>query len=48
MLGLLGCRGKYVPPTEPMPADTVLLATMMQRLSAEPGFTEALLDKLGG
>ena len=47
-LDLLGCRGKYVPPTGPMPADTVLLATMMQRLSAQPGFTEALLDKLGG
>ncbi len=46
LLGLIGCEGRYVPPTAPMPADTVLLATMMQRLSAQPGFTEALLDRL--
>lgn len=46
LLGLLGCRGRYVPPTEPMPANTELLSTMMQRLSAQPGFTEALLDRL--
>ena len=48
MLGLIGCRGKYVPPTAPMPANTVLLAAIMQRLSAQPGFTEALLDRLNG
>lgn len=46
MLGVLGCRATYVPPTEPMPPNTVLLATVMQELSAQPGFTEALLDRL--
>ena len=47
MLSLLGCSGlRYHPPTSPMPPDTVLLSTTMQRLSATPGFTEALLARL--
>lgn len=46
---LLGCKSRgYVVPEGPMPADTVLLSTTMRRLSAEPGFTEAVLDRLGG
>ncbi|HVG26110.1 MAG TPA: hypothetical protein VM865_00785 [Acidobacteriaceae bacterium] len=31
-----------------MPANTVLLSTMMRELSAKPGFTAALLQQLGG
>ncbi len=47
MLSLLGCVGsRYHPPTTPMPPNTVLLSTTMQRLSATPGFTEALLARL--
>ena len=48
MTCLIGCRegGRYVPPTEPMPPDTVLLSQMMQRLSDQPGFTEAVLAQL--
>ena len=47
---LVGCRGagRYVAPTAPMPANTVLLSTTMQRLSAQPEFTEAMLDRLTG
>ena len=44
---LIGCRGEgYAPPTTPMPANTVLLSDMMQRLSAEPGFTDAVMAQL--
>ena len=48
MMCLIGCRGsrEYVPPTGPMPANTVLLSDMMQRLSAEPGFTDAVMAQL--
>ena len=33
-------------PTGPMPANTVLLSEMMQRLSAQPGFTDAVMAEL--
>lgn len=48
MTCLIGCRGdiRSTPPTEPMPPDTVLLSQMMQRLSEQPGFTEAVLAQL--
>ena len=48
MMCLIGCRGKggYVPPTGPMPANTVLLSEMMQRLSEQPGFTDAVMAQL--
>jgi hypothetical protein len=49
-LALIGCEGDqgYVVPEEPMPPNTILLAGMMRELSATPGFTDALLAKLGG
>src|SRR3954470_5039464 len=49
-LALVGCKGDqgYVVPEEPMPSNTILLAGMMRELSATPGFTDALLDKLNG
>ena len=49
-LALIGCKGDqgYVVPEEPMPPNTILLAGMMRELSATPGFTDALLAKLGG
>ena len=45
---LVGCRGEntYVAPTGPMPANTVLLSEMMQRLSGQPGFTDAVMAQL--
>ena len=49
-LALIGCKGdqSYVVPEEPMPPNTILLAGMMRELSATPGFTDALLEKLNG
>ncbi|MBB5063327.1 hypothetical protein [Granulicella mallensis] len=41
-----GCRHPYVVPEEPMPPDTVLLSQMMRELSAQPGFTDALLAQI--
>ena len=41
-----GCRKHYVVPETPMPADTILLSQMMRQLSAQPGFTNALLDQI--
>ena len=48
-VALVSCGGRrsYVAPTGPMPANTVLLSEMMQELSAQPGFTEAMLAQLG-
>jgi len=49
LVGLIGCHGSrsgFVPPEGPMPANTVLLSTMMRELSARPGFTEAMLAEL--
>src|ERR1700761_2061268 len=47
LLGMsVACRGRYVVPEEPMPANTVMLAQVMRELSSQPGFTEALLSHL--
>ena len=43
-----GCQRKYVVPETPMPPNTILLSQMMRRLSAQPGFTDKLLDEIGG
>jgi hypothetical protein len=41
-----GCRNEYTVPETPMPPNTVLLSQMMRELSAQPGFTEALLEQV--
>ena len=45
---LAGCHGDapYVVPQGPLPANTILLAQMMQELSLQPGFTDTLLAQL--
>jgi hypothetical protein len=43
-----GCRNTYVAPKGPMPPNTMLLSQMMRDLSAQPGFTEALLKEVDG
>ena len=43
-----GCRKRYTPPQSPMPPNTILLSQMMSELSAQPGFTEAVLRALQG
>ncbi len=48
VLSLAGCRTRGVVPEGPMPANTVLLSQVMRELSAQPGFTEALLQQLDG
>ncbi len=48
MLTITGCRSREVPPTAPMPPNTVLLSQMMRELSVQPGFTEQLLGQLEG
>jgi hypothetical protein len=46
LLVLSGCRKTYVVPETPMPPNTILLSQMMRELSAQPGFTDALLQQL--
>jgi hypothetical protein len=47
LLAISGCRhAQYVPPEAPLPPNTILLSQMMRELSAQPGFTNALVDKL--
>jgi len=46
LFALSGCRHPYVVPETPMPANTILLSQMMRQLSAQPGFTNALLDQI--
>jgi hypothetical protein len=41
-----GCHRTYVVPQTPMPPTTILLSQMMRQLSAQPGFTNKLLDQL--
>ena len=41
-----GCHRAYVVPQTPMPPNTILLSQMMRQLSAQPGFTNKLLDEL--
>ncbi len=48
MLPLTGCRSRDTMPETPMPPNTILLSQMMRELSAQPGFTEALLHELEG
>jgi hypothetical protein len=48
LLVLFGCRHAYVFPETPMPSNTILLSQMMRQLSAQPGFTDKLLDEIGG
>jgi hypothetical protein len=48
MLTLTGCRSRYTVPEQPMPPNTVLLSHVMRELSAQPGFTEAVLQQLDG
>ena len=43
---ITGCHNNYVPPESPIPPNTVLLSQMMRELSAQPGFTQALLAQL--
>jgi hypothetical protein len=46
LLAASGCRRQYVVPEAPLPRNTILLSQMMRQLSAQPGFTEALLADL--
>jgi hypothetical protein len=46
LFGLSGCHRTYVVPQTPMPPNTILLSQMMRQLSAQPGFTDKLLDQL--
>ena len=48
VFALGGCRSGHVVSEEPMPRNTVLLSQVMRELSAEPGFTEQLLQQLEG
>ena len=43
---LSGCHHAYVVPETPLPPNTILLSQMMRQLSAQPGFTNALLDQI--
>ncbi len=46
LLTASGCRSKYTVPESPMPPSTILLSQMLRELSAQPGFTAALLDQM--
>jgi hypothetical protein len=46
LFALSGCHRTYVVPQTPMPPNTILLSQMMRQLSAQPGFTNKLLDQL--
>ena len=48
MLLVSGCRSHHAPPDQPLPPNTILLSQLMRELSAQPGFTEALLRQLQG
>jgi hypothetical protein len=42
-----GCQHEhYAPPEAPMPPNTILLSQMMRELSAQPGFTEMLIQQI--
>jgi hypothetical protein len=43
---LSGCHHPYVVPETPMPPNTILLSQMMRQLSAQPGFTNTLIDQI--
>ena len=42
------CSTRYRVPESPMPPNTVLLSQVMRELSSQPGFTEQVLDQIGG
>jgi hypothetical protein len=43
-----GCQHeRYTPPESPMPPDTVLISQMLRELSAQPGFTDAVIQQIG-
>jgi hypothetical protein len=46
LFSLTSCRHAYVVPEAPLPPNTILLSQMMRQLSAQPGFTNALLDQI--
>ena len=46
LTALTGCRNAYVAPEAPLPPNTILLSQMLRDLSAQPGFTDALLKQL--
>jgi hypothetical protein len=46
LLAASGCHRTYVVPETPMPPNTILLSQMMRQLSAQPGFTNSLLDQI--
>lgn len=47
LLCVVSCRSRrYAAPTGPMPPRTVLLSAMMQELSDQPGFTDAVLREM--
>lgn len=47
-LVIAGCGQHYSPPETPMPPNTILLSQMMNELSAQPGFREAVLHAIEG
>ncbi len=46
MFTVTGCRSRHALPEQPMPPNTILLSQMMRELSAQPGFTETVLQQL--
>src|SRR5579875_2252333 len=48
MVTVTGCRSRDTLPEQPMPPNTILLSQMMRELSAQPGFTETVLQQLDG
>ena len=46
LFAVSGCHRTYVVPETPLPPNTVLLSQMMRQLSAKPGFTNTLIDKI--
>jgi hypothetical protein len=48
MFTITGCRSRYIVPEQPLPPNTILLSQMMRELSAQPGFTETVLQQLDG
>lgn len=41
-----GCHHAYIVPETPMPPNTILLSQTMRQLSAQPGFTDKLLNEI--
>ncbi len=48
MCSVTGCRSRSTVPEQPLPPNTILLSQMMRELSAQPGFTETVLQQLEG